>query len=95
MLTDEVTQPEPGTQLRDRAIRRLKKKRDFHAHLLVYTLVNGFIVAVWVLTGANGMFWPAFPIAFWGIGLVMNAWDVYHQEDFSEDAVAREMRHLR
>jgi len=51
-------------------------------------------VVVWFVTGQHGFFWPVFPIAFWGIGVVMNAWDVYHGEDFTEDEIQREMRRL-
>ena len=43
----EVTREEA---LRDKAIRRLKKKRDFHTHVLVYVLVNAFLVAIWMAT---------------------------------------------
>ena len=41
---------------RDRAVQQLKKRRDFHAHLLVYVLVNGFVVLIWALTGSAGFF---------------------------------------
>jgi hypothetical protein len=34
-------------------------------------------------------------IGGWGIGLVMNAWDVWRGEDFSDEQIAREMQHLR
>jgi hypothetical protein len=81
--------------LRDRAIKRLKKRRDFHAHLLVYVLVNAFIVAIWALTNVHGFFWPIFPLLGWGIGVVMNAWDVYHPEEFDEDQIRREMERLQ
>jgi hypothetical protein len=30
----------------------------------------------------------------WGIGVVMNAWDVYFAEDFGEDDIDREMQRL-
>jgi 2TM domain-containing protein len=76
---------------RDRAVQRLKKRRDFHAHLLVYVLVNGFVVLIWALTGSAGFFWPVFPIAAWGIGLVMNAWDVYWRREITEQDIQREM----
>lgn len=79
---------------RDRAVRQLKKKRDFHAHLLIYALVNSCLVLVWFTTGRHVFFWPVFIIAFWGIGVVMNAWDVYHVEEFSEEQIEREMRRL-
>ncbi len=76
---------------RDRAVERLKKRRDFHAHLLVYVLVNGFIVVIWAITGSHGFFWPVFPIAAWGIGLVMNAWDVYVRREITEQDIQHEI----
>ena len=69
---------------RDRAVTRLKKRRDFRGHLLVYVLVNTFIVVIWLLTGPSGFFWPVFLIVGWGIGLVMNAWDVYWRPRITE-----------
>ena len=80
--------------LREQAIRRLKKKRDFQGHLLVYVLVNAFIVAIWAVTG-SGFFWPIFPIIGWGIGVVLNAWDVYRADELDEDRIGREMEMLR
>ncbi len=80
--------------LRDRAVKRLKKRRDFAAHLIVYVMVNTFLVVIWALTSA-GFFWPVFPMVGWGIGVVMNAWDVYHGDDFTEDEIAREMARLQ
>jgi len=81
-------------ELRHQAIQRLKKKHDFHAHLLVYGMVNAFLVAIWAVTGA-GFFWPIFPIVGWGIGVVMNAWDVYRSEEPDEDHIRREMEVLK
>jgi hypothetical protein len=43
----------------------------------------------------HGFFWPVFPILGWGIGLVLNAWDVYRPEGFTEDEIRREERHLQ
>ena len=57
---------EPG--LREQATIRLRKKRDFRAHLLAYVLFNGALVIIWALTGAS-FFWPAIPMLIWGIGL--------------------------
>jgi hypothetical protein len=81
--------------LRDRAIKRLKKRRDFSAHVLVYVLVNAFLVAIWALTNPHGFFWPIFPLAGWGIGVVMNAWDVFRNDEFDEDQIRREMERLQ
>ena len=80
--------------LRERAVTRLKKRRDFHGHILVYLLVNAFLVVIWAVTSPGGFFWPVFPLVGWGIGVVMNAWDVYVAEDVTEDRIQREMEHL-
>jgi len=77
---------------RDRAVEQLKKRRDFRGHLLVYVLVNAFLVVIWAITGDHGFFWPVFVIGAWGIGVVMNAWDVYWRRDITETDVQREMR---
>jgi 2TM domain-containing protein len=75
----------------DQAVTQLKKRRDFHAHLLVYVLVNAFLVVIWAVTGMHGFFWPIFPIAGWGIGVVMNAWDVYWRHPITEADIKREI----
>ena len=80
--------------LRDKAVRQLKKQRDFRSHVLVYVLVNTFLVVIWVVTGGHGFFWPIFPIAGWGIGVIMNAWDVYGRQEITEDDIHREMDRL-
>jgi hypothetical protein len=82
------------TELRERAIKRLKKRRDFRAHVLVYALVNAFLVVIWAVTTPGGFFWPIFPLVGWGIGLVMNGWDTYFSDDFSEEDIEKEIEHL-
>jgi hypothetical protein len=81
--------------VRDRAIKQLKKRHDLMTHLLVYVLVNSFIVVIWAMTNSGGFFWPVFPIVGWGIGLVMNAWDVWHPAEFDEDQIRREMSRIQ
>lgn len=80
--------------LRARALKRLKKRRDFAAHLIVYTLVNTMIVVIWAVT-SRGFFWPVFPMAIWGIGVVMNAWDVWRGDEFTEEEIAREIERMK
>jgi hypothetical protein len=92
MVIEETTADEA---LRAKALQRLKKRRDFSGHLLVYVLVNAFLVAIWALTDVHGFFWPVFPMVGWGIGVVMNAWDVYRSEDFDEEQIHREMDRLQ
>jgi len=83
-----------GEDLREAALERVKKRRDFHAHLLVYTLVNGLVLLIWALTG-SGFPWPLIVMGFWGVGLIMNAYDVYGRKPISEDEIQREIQRLR
>lgn len=94
MATDEYPRSTHDEELRERALKQLKKRRDLGAHLLIYTLVNAFLIVVWGLT-SRAFFWPVFPLVGWGIAVVMNVWDVYRGADFTEDQVAREMNRLR
>ena len=80
--------------LRERAVKRLKKRRDLYGHIVFYLLVNAFLVVIWAVTSPGGFFWPVFPLVGWGIGVVMNAWDVFWAEEVSEDRIQREMEHL-
>jgi hypothetical protein len=86
-MTTDIREQTP----RDRAVEQLKKRRDFRGHILAYVLVNAFFVAVWVMTGPHGFFWPVFLIGLWGIGVVMNAWDVYWRRDITEEDIQHEI----
>jgi len=79
--------------LRQRALDRIKKKREFQAHLIAYVTVNAFLVVIWAVTSRD-FFWPVFPILGWGIGLVFHWWDTYRGEP-SEDQIQREIDRLR
>lgn len=94
---EEVVATAPDA-LREQALRRLKKRRDLKTHALVYLLVNAVVWGTWAVIGVSSHSWfpwPVFMTFFWGIGLVMNAWDVYLRRPITEDEVRREMEHLR
>ena len=95
MAINETTGPDQDAVSRERAIKRLKKRRDFYGHLLVFALVNGVLVAIWAMTNLHGFFWPIFPILGWGVGVVLNGWDVYRTDTFSEEQIRREIEHLQ
>jgi len=80
--------------LRDQAVARLRKKRDFKTHLVIYVAVNAMLIVIWAVT-SDGFFWPIFPLLGWGIGVVANAWDVYGRKPFGEDEIRRESERLR
>ena len=81
--------------LRHEAITSLKKKEAFRSHLFTYLAVNALLVVIWFATGADGIFWPIFPIVGWGIAVAGQAWDAYKRNPITEDAVAREAERLR
>jgi 2TM domain-containing protein len=88
---DAVDVDAVDTDPRARAVTRLRRRADFHRHLLVYVLVNGFIVVIWLVTGGNGFFWPVFPMGGWGIGLAMHALDTYARPVVTEERIRKEM----
>jgi hypothetical protein len=88
------TSEDTGT-LRDRAAKRIQKRRDFFTHLAVFVLVNTFLTAIWALTSPDGLFWPMFSIFGWGIGLVMHGWDVFVTPEISEADIDREIARMR
>jgi hypothetical protein len=90
-----MTEHEFPDSLREHAIKRLKKRRDFYGHVLIYVLVNTFLVVIWWATSPDSFFWPVFPIVGWGIGVVMNAWDVYFAGEIDEAQIQQEMEHLQ
>jgi hypothetical protein len=89
-----ITEPSPDAAPRERAIQRLKKRRDFYGHVLVYALVNGVLVTIWAVTGMH-FFWPIFPMLGWGVAVILHAWDVYRSDTFSEEQIQREIDNLQ
>ncbi len=83
----------PELELQAKAHRRLRERRDFRLHLLVYVLVNLMLVAIWAATG--GPFWPIFPIFGWGLGVALNGWSVYWRQEISAAEIALEAERLR
>lgn len=96
-ITGQPPVEEREPSLREQAVSRLKKKREFHRHLIAYVLVNGLLWLIWgIVFAAGGTWfpWPVFPLVGWGIGLIFHAWDTYAGQ-FSEQAVRREMKRLQ
>jgi len=81
--------------LREQAFQRVKKRRDFWPHLLVYLMVNTLVVIVWAMTDRGGFFWPIFLMAAWGIGVVMHAWDAFLGTQITEEDVDREIARMQ
>ena len=86
MVTDEV--------LREEATKRVRKRRDLGTHVVTYVVVNAMFVAIWAITGA-GYFWPAWVLFGWGVGLLLNVWDVYFRRPVTERDIDEEMKRLQ
>jgi hypothetical protein len=80
-------------ELRERALKHLKDKRDLKAHLLAYVSVNLMLVVIWFAAG-GGFFWPVFPIFGWGIGIAFHIYDVVSPEP-GPAQVQAEMERMR
>lgn len=89
-----IDNPETEQAARDKALKQIKKRRDFHTHVFMYLVINAFLVGIWAMTDLHGFFWPMILIVLWGIGVVLNAWDVYARRDITEDEIQREVDRL-
>ena len=90
-----TSQPQEGPlDEREEARTRIKKRRDLHTHALVFLLVNAAVLGIWAVIDRHGFFWPIFLMVFWGIGLIMNAWDVYFSSDVSDRDIDREISRM-
>ena len=74
-----------------RARKRVTDRREFGSHLVVYVVVNAFLVGVWAITGA-GYFWPVWVLAPWAVGLVLHAWDTFIRRPVTDADVEAELR---
>jgi hypothetical protein len=83
-------------ELRQSAIKAIKRKREFWNHVIAYCVINIFLIVIWYFTGA-GYFWPGWVLAGWGIGLAFNAWEAYGRGKtaIGEDEIQREMDRQR
>ena len=85
--------PAEEQELKARALKHLKDKRDLKAHLLAYVLVNLLLVSIWYTTG-SGFFWPIFILFGWGIGIAFHIYDVVSPEPGPAE-VRAEMERMR
>jgi len=86
------------SDLRDRAVAQLKRKREFRGHLAVYVAVNALLWVIWIVDDERGgvIPWPLWVTVFWGLGVAIQAWNIYGgPREISETDVQEEMRRLQ
>lgn len=76
------------------AVREVKRRRDFLGSAGGWASVSAITTAVWVATGADGYFWPIWPIVGIGIGVVGQAASIWGpmRKDVTEADIAAEMQ---
>ena len=55
------------------------KKRSFQTNLLKYVIINSFLVALNLFT-SRAISWAIYPLLFWGLAVVLDAWVTYQSE---------------
>ena len=83
----------PG-DVRETARKRLEERRGFFPHLIMYVVVNAGLVVLWAATGPETFFWPAFPLLFWGGGLLVHAWSAFFSRPITEAEVDSEVSRM-
>jgi len=80
-----VSEPRTPEQRDTTTRRQLKRQRDLRSHLVTFVLVNAFLVGIWVVSCIAAreliFFWPIFPLLGWGLGLAVQAWQVYDERE--------------
>jgi hypothetical protein len=78
---------------RSRARARVERKHKLRADVVAYLVINAALVVTWAVTGA-GYFWPGWILGFWGVFLLLDAWNLYYRRPVTDEEVDRELRRL-
>lgn len=84
--------------LHARAKKIAKDKVGFQVHLLVYILVNLFLVGLWFWTSyMTGEYFPwfLFPLAGWGVGVAVHFFAVNRGDSYTLRLEEREYEKLK
>jgi len=85
-------------KLRKLARKRAQAKIGFYVHLVIYVIINVFLVLLWYMTSDTTEFpWFIFPLVGWGIGLVAHGvYTFYGSSTGLEDSMTeRELAKLK
>ena len=103
-IGDQGSQSSEELELRDQAVKSLKRKRRFVQSVIVYVTVNGVLWLIWLLTdrSKDGYIpWPAWISAVWGFFLLLEGWKAYGpwprslRRPITESDIEREMKRFR
>ncbi len=78
----------------EEAKERIQELRGFYTHLLMFVLINLFLVAVNLLT-SWGTWWFYWPLLGWGVGVVVHgAWTFWGRELWGKNWEERKIKEL-
>lgn len=82
------------------ARQRVEAKKGFFIHLLMYIVVNLFLVFVWWFTSGPGNYpWFVWVIAGWGVGVIANAIAVFigpkHGSNWESREIKKEIENMK
>jgi hypothetical protein len=81
---------------RAEAIQRIKRKRDFVGHVVIFLVINAGLWVVWAVDEADtDDLWPAWVTGIWLVILVLDAFKVYGERPISHRQIEEEMRRMR
>ncbi|QHC58054.1 2TM domain-containing protein [Rathayibacter sp. VKM Ac-2760] len=88
----ELARPEDVE--RAQAVKDLKRRRDFAGSVGGWMTVSAITTGVWFATGADGYFWPIWPMLGIGIGVVSQAAALWGpaKKEITEADIAAQMR---
>jgi len=82
-------------ELRDAAIKRLKRKREFVRNLVLFVLVNAGLWAIWGVNGADTHdMWPAIVTGIWAVFLALDAFKIL-ERPITDQQIQDEINRLR
>ncbi len=82
------------SELRQRAVKRLKRKQELRQHVISYTIVIGALWIIWAVTSRSYP-WPIWPMLGWGIGLAFHVASLRWDEPPSQAQITAEAERLR
>ena len=85
-----------SSDVRDQAIRSLRRKHGFRVQMIAYLVSNAALWVIWFATGGaeEQGYWPAWVSAAWGIGLAFSAWHTFGEKPISQSEIDAEVSRM-
>jgi len=54
--------------------KKVKSLRRFYMDIVTFSIVNAFLILIWVIFDRSATFWPKYVLLIWGIAVVFKAY---------------------